>query len=539
MSHAAKRQARYAPLFIGEAGGGGDLDAEIVGSKAAMLGRMASLGLRVPPAFVLPATLCQPVNAGESQARQALANGLREGIKRLEAATGRRFDDARNPLLVSVRSGAARSMPGMLSTVLDVGLNARTVRGLIRLTGDPRMAWDSYRRFVQGYAEVVGDAPAAPFEARLAQMLREEQAGDETELDPEALERLARAMASIAESQLGGPVPADPIDQLLAAALAVYRSWDGPRATEYRRLNQIDGLAGTAVTVQAMVFGNTGGRSGAGVAFTRSPATGEKPLYVDFLFDAQGEDVVSGRRTPGDITALARRLPEASRALATGAERLEQALKDIQDIEFTIENGQLYFLQTRSAKRTPRAVLRSAVDLVAEGLITPAEGLARVAGVDVERAGLARFVGEAEPAATAIAAASGVAAGQVAFDVAAATRMAACGTPVILVRRDIATDDIAGFAAAEGVLTAVGGRTAHAAVVARQLGKVCLVGCADLALEGTDQARLGQARIKEGDWLSLDGETGAVFLGRREIAAQRPEAELAEIARWRAAEVQA
>jgi pyruvate,orthophosphate dikinase len=535
MSKAA-HAARFAPLYIvGQGAEVALLDPEVAGSKAAMIAQMARLGLRTPPAFVTSTALCAPLNRGEAAAEAALAEGLKAGIRRLEQASGRRFGDTRRPLLVSVRSGAARSMPGMLSTVLDVGLNAETVRGLIRLTGNPRMAWDSYRRFIQGYAEIVGDAPAAPFEAALNAMIRAEQAESETELDPEALERLSRAMAAIAAAHKGAAAPFDPMAQLQAAALAVYRSWTSPRAEEYRRLNHLEDLAGTAVTVQAMAFGNSGGDSGAGVAFSRSPATGEKGLYVDYLADAQGEDVVSGRRTPGDADSLRRRAPAVYRALCAGAERLERQLKDVQDIEFTVEGGELYFLQTRSAKRTPRAVLKTAVDLAREGLISPAEALARVEGVDLDRAGVVRFVGTAEPAAHAIPASSGVASGRAAFDVEAARRLTEQGEPAILVRRDISTDDVAGFALAEGVLTAIGGRTAHAAVVARQLGKTCLVGCRDLTIDEAAGARLGETALKTGDWLSLDGVTGEVFLGRREIIVERPEAEIAEIERWRTA----
>ena len=523
----------YAPIVID--GADATLDPACVGSKAAMLARMAALGLRVPPAFVLPTGLCRGVNEGKHAAEQALAEGLRRGIRTLEATTGRKFGDSRRPLLVSVRSGAARSMPGMLSTVLDVGLNAETVLGLIRTTGNPRMAWDTYRRFIQGYAEVVGEAPAGPFEAALDVMIKAENAAGETELDPEALERLARDMLTVAAVQLGKPVPADPMEQLLSAARAVYRSWNSARAQEYRRLNKLENLDGTAVTVQAMVFGNSGGRSGAGVAFSRSPVTGDKPLYADFLADAQGEDVVSGRRTPAGADELRRRLPEVFAALEAGAERLERELNDIQDIEFTVEDGELYFLQTRSAKRTPRAVLRTAVDLVREGLITPAEGLRRVAEVDLDRAGVMRFEGDAEAAATAVPASSGVVSGQAAFDAETAASMAAAGQVVVLVRRDISTADIAGLAVAEGVLTAVGGRTAHAAVVARQLGKACLVGCTALAFAADGSALLGDAPLASGDWLSLDGETGEVFRGRRSIVVERPRAEITEIERWRAA----
>jgi pyruvate,orthophosphate dikinase len=532
MNAHASLDPRHAPVFI-EPGGETMLDAEEVGSKAAMLARMAGVGLRVPPAFVLPTGLCRSVNAGEAVARKAVAEGLRRGVERLEAATGRRFGDSRHPLLVSVRSGAARSMPGMLSTVLDVGLNLETVFGLIRTTGNPRMAWDTYRRFVQSYAEVVQDAPAAPFEAALQRMTQAEGATSERELDPEALERLTREMLAIAANLAGKPVPPDPMDQLTGAADAVFRSWESARAVEYRRLNRLEDLRGTAVTVQAMVFGNTGGRSGSGVAFSRSPVTGEGPLYADFLTDAQGEDVVSGRRTPVDAEALQRRLPDVFSELKAGVLRLEQELKDVQDVEFTVDGGQLYFLQTRSAKRTPRAVLRTAVDFVHEGLITPADGLKRVAGVDLDHAGVSRFVGEATAVAKAIPASSGVVTGQAAFDAASTSVAAAAGRPAILVRRDISTADIAGLAAAQGVLTAVGGRTAHAAVVARQLGKACLVGCSALTFADQGVVRLGEHSLKEGDWLSLDGQTGEVFLGRRDVTVERPEAELAEIEKWR------
>lgn len=524
----------YTPFYIGTSDSRQEITPELGGSKAALLWRMSRLGLNVPPAFVLPTTLCAGVGRGEEATLAAMEHGLREGIAKLEHATGRRLGDARAPLLVSVRSGAAKSMPGMLSTILDVGLNGITVRGLLSLTGNPRLAWDSYRRFVQMYAEVVAGVPAAEFAAAIADMLRAEGARDESELDSEALERLTGEFRGIAHRGAGRAVPEEPLDQLIAATRAVYRSWDGARAKEYRRLNKLDGLAGTAVTIQAMVFGNTGGRSGAGVAFTRSPATGVKELYVDFLADAQGEDVVSGRRMPSGADILAARLPAAARELSDGAERLEREFRDIQDIEFTVENGRLFFLQTRSAKRTPRAALRVVVDLVREGLLDPAAALARVAEIDLDRARVTRFATDARAVATAISASPGVASGRAVFDSARAKTLAAGNEPVILVRPDTSTEDIAGFAAAAGILTAVGGRTAHAAVVARQLGKVCLVGCRALAVhEDRRCAEIAGTTIAEGDWISLDGERGEVSLGRRDIVAELPDTELAEIARWR------
>lgn len=522
------------PLFIGIAGdGNAELTPEIAGSKAAELWCMSRLGLNVPPAFVLPTALCEPVNRQDPKALAALDRGLSDGIARLEETTGRRFGDERRPLLVSVRSGAAQSMPGMMSTILDVGLNEKSVRGLIGLTGNPRLAWDSYRRFIQMYSEVVDGVPAEAFEARLAAMIRSEDIPGESDLDPEALERLTREFRDIAYRAIGRAIPEAPMEQIRAAARAVYNSWESHRAIEYRRLNKLDRLAGTAVTVQAMIFGNGGGKSGAGVAFSRNPATGANGLYVDFLFDAQGEDVVAGRRIPGDAVMLAARLPEVAEELADGASRLEREFRDVQDIEFTVEDGRLFFLQTRSAKRTPRAALRILVDLVHEGLLDPATAAARAKEIDLDRVGIMRFADKAPAIAGAISASPGVATGRVAFDTARTKELAASNEPVILVRRDTSTEDVAGFAVASGILTASGGRTAHAAVVARQLGKVCLVGCRELKIHANGSGgEIGGHEIKDGDWISLDGETGEVTLGRRDIVVQMPQAELAEIDAW-------
>lgn len=523
------------PLLIGMVGASAEVSTEVAGTKAAQLWRMASLGLDIPPAFVMPTTMCTAINADDDQALQALDQGLRKGIARLEAATNRRFGDSRSPLLVSVRSGAAKSMPGMLDTILNVGLNDETVHGLIRMSGNPRLAWDSYRRFIQGYSETVFGVESAEFKQCLADMMRREGVASESDLDPEALERLSDDFREISARLATRMLPDDPIEQLDMAARAVYRSWESPRAREYRRLNKLEKLKGTATTVQAMVFGNAGGKSGAGVAFTRNPATGANELYVDFLFDAQGEDVVSGRRTPGDITELAARLPHIAKRLHDGAQRLERELCDVQDVEFTVENDKLYFLQTRSAKRTPRAALRIAVDLAREGLIDTKTALARLGDIDLERVGVTRFSGDAQSIATAISASPGVASGRIAFDSPRAMQLAAGDEPVILVRPETSTDDIAGFAVASGILTAVGGRTAHAAVVARQLGKVCLVGCRALTLDAAGRkGRIGQEQIREGDWLSLDGYTGEISLGQRAVVTERPEAELAEVERWRA-----
>ena len=521
------------PLLIGGAGGSPDLTAEVAGSKAAQLWRMVQLGLDVPPAFVMPTTLCSAVNARRTVALEKLQRGLAKGVAWLEEISGRRFGDSRSPLLVSVRSGAAVSMPGMLETILNIGLNDESVHGLIRVSGNPRLAFDSYRRLIQDYANVVDGVLASKFDQRLNDMIAREGVAGETELDPEALERLAGEFRELALRIAGRVLPDDPYEQLRGAAAAVYHSWESARAREYRKLNRIDEMSGTAVTVQAMVFGNSGGRSGSGVAFSRNPATGANELYVDFLFDAQGEDVVSGRRTPANAKRLEARLPQVARQLAEGVRRIEREFRYAQDVEFTVEDGRLYFLQSRAAKCTPRAALRIAVDMVQEGVIDVATALARLSDIDVAQLGIARFTEPARTIANAIPASPGVASGRVAFDSRRAKELASSGEPVILVRPDTSTEDVGGFAIAAGILTAAGGRTAHAAVIARQLGKVCLVGCHALAIdEQRREATMGDAFIHDGDWISLDGDTGDITLGKRSIVTGQPPG-LAEVERWR------
>ncbi|WP_294541290.1 PEP/pyruvate-binding domain-containing protein [uncultured Rhodoblastus sp.] len=525
-------EKNYEPALIGFGNAPKTLSPALYGAKAAELARISALGLTVPPAFVLPTSLCAPTIAGDRQVLEILRKGLAAGAARLEAVTGRTLGDARAPLFVSVRSGAEKSMPGMLETILDVGMNPTSVHGLIRATGNPRLAFDSYRRFILSYVEVVGGLPLKPFDEALAAMIHAEGAAHEAELDSEALERLVGAFLEIAAAHDATP-PRDPLEQLYEAARAVYLSWESPRAKEYRRLNALEGLLGTAVTVQAMVFGNSGGDSGSGVAFSRDPATGAKGLYVDFLADAQGEDVVSGRRTPADAALLARRMPQVARQLAEGVEALEKEGGDLQDVEFTVERGKLFFLQTRAAKRTPRAALKVAVDMVEEGRIDRPEALRRIAGIDLSKAGIATFVQEAPAVATATVAAPGVACGRACFTSAQAQDLARRGEPVILVRRDTSTEDVAGFSVADGVLTAIGGRTSHAAVIARQMGKVCLVGCRTLTIDAEEQgATLGGKTIRQGDWIALDGANGAISLGKRDIVMANA-AESAIVEQWR------
>ncbi|WP_316214540.1 MULTISPECIES: PEP/pyruvate-binding domain-containing protein [unclassified Bradyrhizobium] len=506
--------------------------ADIVGAKAANLARMAALGLPVPPAFVLPVELCADIIAGKTQAEHDLRDGLKDGVAYLEHSTGKIFGDHRRPLLVSVRSGAARSMPGMLDTVLNVGCTSAAVRGLIRTTGRPRLAWDCRRRFIESYAEAVLGLDPAPLAAQLAELIAREDVASDRELDSAAMERLATDEQALVEVGSDGWLE-DAAAQLEAAARAVYQSWMSERARTYRKLQNLDHLRGTAVTVQAMVFGNGGFASGAGVAFSRDPSAGARKPMIDLVLDAQGEDVVSGRRTPDTEETIARALPNLTTELGAILERLEQAFCDVQDVEFTVEDGKLWILQTRAAKRTPRAALRIAIDLVSEGLITPHEALARLADVDLAALVETRLAAAGEPVLTGIGASGGIAAGRAAFDAENAERLAAGGEPVILMRPDTSTADVAGFAVAAGIVTSVGARTSHAALVARQLGKPCIVGCGALTTEPeADRARLGAAQIVGGDWITIDGDRGDIYLGRREVVATRPEAELAEIARW-------
>jgi len=509
--------------------------AETVGAKAANLAHMAALGLPVPPAFVLPIKLCAAIVAGEAQAKRHVSAGLREGIAFLEQTTGKIFGDRRNPLLVSVRSGAARSMPGMLDTVIDVGCTVAAVHGLTRVTGNPRFAWDCRRRFLESYSHVVLGLKAELLEGRLAQIVASEGAATEQTLDGEAMERLARAQQQAIEDE-GEIVSEDAMAQLEAATHAVYGSWMSERACTYRRLQRLDDLQGTAVAVQAMAFGNGAGHSGAGVAFSRDPSTGAATPVIEVLFGAQGEDIVSGNRTPETEAAIEQRLPAVAAQLRETLALLEREFADVQDIEFTVEGGKLWLLQTRAAKRTPLAALRLAIDFVHETLITPAEGLRRLEGVDLDRLAHQKLVDVPAPAGRGTGASAGIAVGRAAFDSQSAERLAHGGAPVILVRRDTSTADVAGFAVSAGIVTAVGGRTAHAALVARQMGKPCVVGCGGLEVDPAGRAaRLAGLIIKEGDWLSIDGEAGTIYCGRGKITVEKPEAELAEVARWHAA----
>lgn len=513
---------------------GATIDA--LGGKGYGLLRLVRLGLSVPPSLTLGTSVCREYYANGEKLPRGLRERLVEGVSRLEAATGCRFGAARRPLLVSVRSGAPVSMPGMMDTILNIGLCETSLHGLLRATGNPRQARDCYRRLIRDFSAVVHGASADGFDGLIAQHCSEEGVSDARELDTAALDDIARQSLEMALALTGEPFPQAPMDQLVAAVEAVLRSWNSDRARAYRRLHAIDDGLGTAVTVQAMIFGNGGATSGAGVGFTRNPATGEDKLYLDFLFNAQGEDVVSGRRSIShDTERLPKRLPAVATELARVKRVLEDEFRDMQDFEFTVENGRLYLLQVRTGKRTAWAALKIAADMVREGRIRPAEALDRLAGMPIERLErrhLAQLV-DAPPLARAVPASGGAVTGAVTFDAARVAALAAQGRPAILVRPDISTEDIEGIAKAEGILTAVGSRTAHAAVVARNLDKVCLVGCSALTVEPEAQrCCIAGVPFVEGDELTLDGVAGCVYRGRLPLVTERPDVDLAEFARW-------
>jgi pyruvate,orthophosphate dikinase len=500
---------------------GAQASAQTMGFKAWNLLRMAQLALPVPPAFVLGTHYCV------DPAARALAASTQiwgPGLQALERATGLSFGDARRPLLLSVRSGAPVSMPGMMETLLNVGLCEATIGGLLRQTGNPRLAWDAYRRLVATYAEVVQGLPAQLFEETAAQLLG---GRDERELDFADLRELTHRFLAAYEGAAGRAFPQDPRAQLAGAIGAVLASWQSDKACAYRRMNHIADTIGTAVTVQRMAFGNAGGKSGAGVGFTRDPATGEPALCVDFLFNAQGEDVVSGRRSANGHEELAVVLPAVWLALQEAARELEHSLGDMQDFEFTVQEGKLYMLQTRSGKRTPYAAARIALDMLGEGLIDADLARQRTAGLDREALARTRVVAAdgapLVPLAHAPSASSGVAIGEIALDEARAAARHAVGASIILVRHSAETGDIAALELAAGLLTQRGARTSHAAVVARQLGKVCLVGCAELQIDDAARTiRFGDTTLREGDLLSLDGNRGLLYAGAASTEIEYP-----------------
>jgi len=495
--------------------------AQSMGFKAWNLLRMAQLSLPVPPAFVLGTRYCTDPAAREVGTSPTV---WAPGLHALERATGLTFGDARRALLLSVRSGAPVSMPGMMETILNVGLCDSTIGGILRQSGNPRLVWDAYRRLVATYGEVVAGVSTQPFEEATAELVG---AREERELDFADLRELTHRLLEVYAMAAGRPFPQDPQLQLAGAIEAVFASWQSNKACAYRRMNSIADAVGTAVTVQSMVFGNAGGRSGAGVGFTRDPATGEPALWVDFLFNAQGEDVVSGRRSAHGHDELEAVLPTVWLELKGAAQQLERTFADMQDFEFTVQEGRLFILQARGGKRTPQAAARIALDMLDEGLISADVARERTAGLNRETLARTRIVAqngqELTPLARAATASSGVAVGEIALDEARAVARSAAGVKVVLVRRDAETSDITALQSAAGLLTQHGARTSHAAVVARQLGKVCLVGCAQLRIHDTARTiEVGDTTLREGDLISLDGNGGSIYAGAAQTEIDYP-----------------
>lgn len=517
-------------LFGGGIAEGNAKMKELLGGKGANLAEMAGIGLPVPPGFTITTEVCTYVMSHGAYP-QGLEEQVRSGLAHIESVTGKKFGDAQNPLLVSVRSGARVSMPGMMDTVLNLGLNDTTVQGLIAQTGDPRFAYDCYRRFVAMYGDVVlgckpqGKDEIDPFEAVLEEVKHQKGIHYDIELGAEDLKELVVRFKEVVLARTGKTFPESPEEQLWGAIAAVFNSWNNDRAIAYRKLNGIPDDWGTAVNVQAMVYGNMGADSGTGVAFTRDPATGENVFYGEFLVNAQGEDVVAGVRTPRPVSELAEVFPEVYQQLLKVRQILESQLRDMQDFEFTVERGKLYMLQTRNGKRTGLAAIRIAVDMVEEGLITPEEALKRVEPEQLNQLlrpvfapeALRRAREEKRVVAKGLPAGPGAASGRVVFNAPDAEEWAARGERVLLVRIETSPEDIKGMNAAAGILTARGGMTSHAALVARQMGKTCVVGCEALKVDYKARAiSVNGHLIREGDWLSIDGFTGEVILGQLE-----------------------
>ena len=494
---------------------------ELLGGKGANLAEMTNLGLPIPQGFTVTTEACTKYYEDGKTISQEIQDQIFAALKTLEEIQGKKFGDNSDPLLVSVRSGARASMPGMMDTILNLGLNDIAVEGFAAKTGNPRFAYDSYRRFIQMYSDVVMEVPKSYFEKIIDELKAEKGVHFDTELTTEDLKELVKRFKAVYKENMNGEeFPQDPTEQLMGAVKAVFRSWDNPRAIVYRRMNDIPGDWGTAVNVQAMVFGNMGETSGTGVAFTRNPSTGEKGIYGEYLINAQGEDVVAGVRTPQPISKLAEDLPECYKEFMELAHKLENHYRDMQDMEFTIQEGKLYFLQTRNGKRTAPAAIQIACDLVDEGMIDEKEAVLRIDAksldqllhptFDKDSLKAGEVIGQALPASP------GAAAGKVVFTAEEAKELGkgGKGERVVLVRLETTPEDIEGMVAAQGILTVRGGMTSHAAVVARGMGTCCVSGCGEIKInEEAKQFELGGYTFHEGDYISLDGTTGKIYKG--------------------------
>ncbi len=491
---------------------------ELLGGKGANLAEMTLAGMPVPQGFTVTTEACTRYYDDNRTIAPEIQAEILDNLAWLEEHTGKKFGDPANPLLVSVRSGARASMPGMMDTILNLGLNDTVVEGFAQFTGNPRFAYDSYRRFIQMFSDVVMGLSKKRFEEIIDDVKEKKGVKLDVDLDTEDMKDLVVRFKAFYQQEKGEAFPQDPKTQLMEAVRAVFRSWDNPRANVYRRMNEIPYDWGTAVNVQSMVFGNSGSSSGTGVAFTRNPATGEKALFGEYLINAQGEDVVAGVRTPSPISQLQQEMPQVYEEFVQIANRLEKHYKDMQDMEFTIENGKLYMLQTRSGKRTAAAALKIAVDLVDEGEISQEEAVLRVDPKQLDALLHPTFDPDALEQATVIgsglAASPGAAAGRVVFTAEEAKEWAQRGEKVILVRLETSPEDIEGMQVAQGILTVRGGMTSHAAVVARGMGTCCVSGCGEIAVDYADKSfTLAGTTYREGDWISLNGSTGEIFAG--------------------------
>ena len=509
---------------------------ELLGGKGANLAEMTNIGLPVPQGFTITTEACTRYYDDGRQLSPDIQDEILKYVDKLQKMTGKKFGDPENPLLVSVRSGARASMPGMMDTILNLGLNDEVAESLVRMTNNPRFVYDAYRRFIQMFSDVVMELPRDKFEEYLTMMKEDRGVQLDSQLGAYDLKELVATFKAYYKERMGVDFPTDPVEQLMASIKAVFRSWDNPRANVYRRMNDIPYSWGTAVNVQCMVFGNMGDDSGTGVAFTRDPATGEKKLYGEFLMNAQGEDVVAGIRTPQTIDQLKETNEAAYNEFVKIAESLENHYKDMQDMEFTIERGKLYMLQTRNGKRTPQAAIRVAVDMVNEGLCTKQEAILKIEPRSLDALLHPGFdkkaLAAAKPVANGLPASPGAACGAVYFTAEDAEEHSKDG-PVLLVRAETSPEDINGMRVSQGILTARGGRTSHAAVVARGMGTCCVAGCGALYIdEAKGVMKVDGNVVKEGDYMSIDGVTGNVYLGKLPTVDAEVAGEFATVMSW-------
>lgn len=507
----------------------------LLGGKGANLAEMTNIGIPVPPGFTVTTDACRDYYAQGKKISPSVLNEIWANLGKLEKATGKTFGHGKNPLLVSVRSGAAVSMPGMMDTVLNLGLNDETVKSLAEKTSNERFAYDAFRRFIQMYSNVVLSIDHHKFEHILVELKKQKKVTEDTQLDAASLKLLVERYKALVKKSTGKAFPLDTREQLRLACLAVFDSWKNERANKYRNLYKIDHNIGTAVNVQSMVFGNMGNTSGTGVAFTRNPNTGENKFFGEFLLNAQGEDVVAGIRTPSPILGMQKKFPKVYAQLVAIYKKLEKHYRDMQDIEFTFEDGTLYLLQTRSGKRTAPAAVTIAVDMVKEKLISKKEAVRRIEPDQLDQLlhPMIDPTSKVEIIAKGLPASPGAAVGHIVFDAETAEAWSKKGKPIILVRQETSPEDVGGMAVSEGILTATGGMTSHAAVVARGMGTCCIAGCGSIAInESGKKVRIGKYTFKEGDFITLNGSTGQVINGKAKLIEPKISSAFGQIMKW-------